>query len=536
MFGDEADEDAERGPICYQERKEFHSAHGLLEPHLINVYDNTVKRFVTFEIYGLDTQNLLRLVYQYPAFDNLFRFNAELMNPNRKEGRFHWIIERLEISTATKERKLKLAEKCTEQISQLPLYETTRKIPTGRMDLKERQRLREQMDILDVRRAENIQKKRAAALERFLKHVFALKEEDKRRKEEQQQKMEEERGKRYKSKEEMERLEEEELKALEKKNKLRRKAVEVKEQRTEEQEEYELRQLRLRWKAAAQEKNQLLEEARTKRGKEKKDATDAKGTLDTKRETGEEKRHVYFKQLQARVKAKDDGWLKKVLEKKADVKRHQKVQRERNQEYITELFNDRQPIFKAQLQRTAERKLARDAEEEAVNNYHAKRSLPKKEKTKGKHKKKVQGGDEDAKAKTKKKAKDKDKDGGKAADVEHVEKVLDEVEAKMRQEMEEEKRRARLHGKREECHTKAREERVQRENEHMKEVRDTHRKNLREEAKVVEERRLIVQQRHQEMKAAEERKKENKARLARARDAMIERREEAFIARTTAGG
>merc|ERR1712072_885477 len=138
-------------------------------------------------------------------------------------GRFHWIIERLEISTATKERKLKLAEKPTDQISQLPLYETQRKIPTGRMDLKERQRLREQMDILDVRRAENIQKKRAAALERFLKHVFLLKEEDKRRKEEQNLKMEEERGKRYKGKEEQERLEEEEFKALEKKNKMRRK-------------------------------------------------------------------------------------------------------------------------------------------------------------------------------------------------------------------------------------------------------------------------------------------------------------------------
>merc|ERR1712048_106985 len=159
--------------------------------------------------------------YDYSEFDNLFRFNAELMNPNRKEGRFHWVIERLEIQTVNKDRKLKLAEKPTDQISQLPLYETQRKIPTGRMDLKERQRLREQMDILDVRRAENIQKKRAAALEKFLRHVFALKEEDKRRKEEQQQKIEEERAKRYKSKEEMERQEEEELKALEKKNKMR---------------------------------------------------------------------------------------------------------------------------------------------------------------------------------------------------------------------------------------------------------------------------------------------------------------------------
>lgn len=533
MTGDEeGGEEADRGPIVYQERKEFHSAHGLLEPHLINVYDNTVKRFVTFEIYGLDTQNLLRLVYQYPAFDNLFRFNAELMNPNRKEGRFHWIIERLEISTATKERKLKLAEKPTDQISQLPLYETNRKIPTGRMDLKERQRLREQMDILDVRRAENIQKKRAAALEKFLKHVFALKEEDKRRKEEQNQKMEEERGKRYKSKEEMERQEEEEIKALEKKNKLRRKAVEGCEQRTEEQEEYQLAQLRLRWKAAFQEKDRLLQEARKRRGKEKIDAKAATDSENKKRGESDAKRQGLFVQLVARIKQKDDKWLAKILEKKAEMKRADKVQHERNQEYIKELFNDRQPIFAAQLQRTQERKLAREAEEEAVRKYHEMRSLPKKAKKKGKHKPKKEGEDDKPTgAKKKAKAKPKSEEGGGKADVEQVEKVLDEVEAKMRAEMEEEKRRARLHGKRLDMVAKALEARVDRENEHMTEVRDTFRKNLREEAKVAEERRLIMQQRNQEMKAADDRKKENKARLARARADKIEQREAGYRGR-----
>merc|ERR1712187_913071 len=137
------------------------------------------------------------------------------MNPNRKEGRFHWVIERLEIQTVNKDRKLKLAEKPTEEVSLLPIYETTRKIPTGRMDLKERQRLREQMDMLDIRREENIAKRRAATKEKFLKHIIALKEEDERRQEEQQAKIDEERQNRYKQKEEMEKREEEELKVKE---------------------------------------------------------------------------------------------------------------------------------------------------------------------------------------------------------------------------------------------------------------------------------------------------------------------------------
>merc|ERR1712060_912144 len=99
----------------------------------------------------------------------------------------------LEIQTVNKDRKLKLAEKPTEEVSQLPIYETWGKIPTGRMDLKERQRLREQMDMLDIRREENIAKRRATTKERFLKHIIALKEEDERRKEEQQAKINEER-------------------------------------------------------------------------------------------------------------------------------------------------------------------------------------------------------------------------------------------------------------------------------------------------------------------------------------------------------
>merc|ERR1712194_240335 len=98
-------------------------------------------------------------------------------------------IERLEIATIGTDTKLRLAPEPTEEVPQLPLYETQRKIPTGRMDLKERTRLREQMNMLDIRRDENISKMRARTRERFSKHIFKLKEEDKRRQREQEEKI-----------------------------------------------------------------------------------------------------------------------------------------------------------------------------------------------------------------------------------------------------------------------------------------------------------------------------------------------------------
>merc|ERR1712151_1082204 len=136
-------------------------------------------------------------------------------------------------ATIAKERKLQLMPDPSEEVPELPVYEEKRKIPTGRMDLKERQRLREQMDMLDIKRAENISKKRAAMRERFLKHLFRLKEEDVKRKADVEKKIEEERKQRFRTKEEQERLEEEERNRLEQEAKMRRKAVQAKEERTE---------------------------------------------------------------------------------------------------------------------------------------------------------------------------------------------------------------------------------------------------------------------------------------------------------------
>merc|ERR1712151_384153 len=115
-------------------------------------------------------------------------------------------------------------------------------------DLKERQRLREQMDMLDIKRAENIAKKRHAMKERFLKHLFKLKELDAQRKKEVEQKIAEEKLQRYRTKDEQERLEAEREEEKIRQAKMRRKAVEAKEQRTEEQDEEDYRQLRARWR------------------------------------------------------------------------------------------------------------------------------------------------------------------------------------------------------------------------------------------------------------------------------------------------
>merc|ERR1711879_828109 len=107
-----------------------------------------------------------------------------------------------------------------------------------------------------------------------------------------------------------------------------------------------------------------------------------------KRADAQKKRKLIFKQIADRIKRKEDEWLKKIFALKAERKRDEKMQRERNQESLKVWNSERWPIFAEAMRRTEERRRARESEEEAVRNYNEQRAIPKKEKTKGKEAKK----------------------------------------------------------------------------------------------------------------------------------------------------
>merc|ERR1711920_801806 len=103
---------------------------------------------------------------------------------------------------------------------------------------------------------------------------------------------------------------------------------------------------------------------------------------------GAEKREIIWKARGERVCKKENQVLDATRARKAELDRHDKMRKERNQEFIKVLHSERQPIFREQLLRTKQRELAREQEAEAVLNYVEKRSIPKKVKKKGKNAKK----------------------------------------------------------------------------------------------------------------------------------------------------
>jgi len=159
--------------VVYQESKVIDE-----ETFLFNVWDAKEAKVIKFEAASTETGEIFPIEWEYADFDKVFRFNPDLMNPNKREGRYHWIIERLLFcSDGRSGRKLTQIAEATSNMPQIPLLDPSVKIPTGRMPYAERAKLREDMNRLDRRRNENISARREATRARFMRWVASIKEE-----------------------------------------------------------------------------------------------------------------------------------------------------------------------------------------------------------------------------------------------------------------------------------------------------------------------------------------------------------------------
>merc|ERR1719161_1478403 len=168
-------------------------------------------KVIKFEAASTETGEIFPIEWEYADFDKVFRFNPDLMNPNKREGRYHWIIERLLFcSDGRGGRKLTQVAEATANMPQIPLLDPSVKIPTGKMPYAERAKLREDMNRLDKRRNENISARREATRARFMRFVAKIKEENRMEVEERQQLIAQERKDRMQMQVEKRREQEEE--------------------------------------------------------------------------------------------------------------------------------------------------------------------------------------------------------------------------------------------------------------------------------------------------------------------------------------
>lgn len=129
-----------RGVLVFQEGKKIEGGY-----YIIAVYDDPATKTVSFAAYELETDYTYTHPLSYSELDGLFKYNSELMNPSNRDGRYHWVIERLDFVQDAKGRKvLCLAPEPTpedlEEISDAP-KPPSKTFHAGKIDAQLRQKL-----------------------------------------------------------------------------------------------------------------------------------------------------------------------------------------------------------------------------------------------------------------------------------------------------------------------------------------------------------------------------------------------------------
>jgi len=144
----------------------------------------------------------------YSQFDNLFRFDSELMNPSNVDGRFHWVIERLDFAEDHMGQKvLCLANQPTPDADELEEEEEQEAemaqpkqqgvqpaaAGAGRVDAATRARLLKELDTHDDEKLHRGLVRSDAARKKFLAELFAKRQLEQLKASQRLQKADEER-------------------------------------------------------------------------------------------------------------------------------------------------------------------------------------------------------------------------------------------------------------------------------------------------------------------------------------------------------
>lgn len=148
--------------------------------YIIAVYDDPASCSVTFAAYELETDETYCLPYTYTELDDLFRFNSEMMNPTNKDGRYHWVIERLDfILNDLGKKVLCLApeptpEEVTEEDDGEPVQKKkggAKPFLTGKVDAATRAKLIKELETMDDRKLQHTLVRSEEARKRFLQEL-----------------------------------------------------------------------------------------------------------------------------------------------------------------------------------------------------------------------------------------------------------------------------------------------------------------------------------------------------------------------------
>lgn len=202
------EQEEEGGPLVFQRGKKLND-----EFYIFSVRDDPETAYVKFSAYELESSETFELPFSYADFDALFKTHAELADPANKEGRYDWVIDRLDFATEAGAglagRKLTLASEPTVEEEAPAVKEEAGTATKARLTYAERVRLRHEAEQLEEKRAQNIALKSERNRKALVAELQAKKKLEELKVQSRQQRIDEERAERRERAEMQRHLEEE---------------------------------------------------------------------------------------------------------------------------------------------------------------------------------------------------------------------------------------------------------------------------------------------------------------------------------------
>mmetsp|Transcript_43584 Transcript_43584/g.121131 ORF Transcript_43584/g.121131 Transcript_43584/m.121131 type:complete len:628 (-) Transcript_43584:77-1960(-) len=171
--------------------------------YVIAVYDDPSECTISFSAYELENDCTYTYPLTYSEFDAIFKFDSELMNPSNQDGRFHWVIERLDFVQDNRGQKvLCLAQEPTpEADDEEELVQDTKKATSiapaavggGKIDAATRAKLIKELDTQDDEKLHVSLVRSEGARKRFLAELHARRQLEQLKASQRLQKADEER-------------------------------------------------------------------------------------------------------------------------------------------------------------------------------------------------------------------------------------------------------------------------------------------------------------------------------------------------------
>jgi len=218
-----ADDQEECGPLVFQRGKKLND-----EYYIVSVRDNAETTVVKFSAYELESSETFDLSYSYADFDSLFKSHPDLVNPSNKEGRYDWVVDRLDFTADTSgHKRLILANEPTldDESPDGQSKGAAKQVPKDRLSYAERTRLRAEAEKLEEKRAANIALKSEKNRKTFVAELQEKRKLEELKVASRRQRINEERAERRERAEMQKRIAEEKRKRYEENDKKREERI-----------------------------------------------------------------------------------------------------------------------------------------------------------------------------------------------------------------------------------------------------------------------------------------------------------------------